>query len=581
MDAVDEIKGKLAVEDVVSEYVQLKRSGRNFKGLSPFTSEHTPSFMVSPEKQIWHDFSSGKGGDIFSFIMEVEGLDFKEALNLLARKAGLDLAQFTRDGDYGPSSQKERLYKAVELAAKFYQVQFSKNKLALDYVFNKRKFNKEIIIKFQIGYSPNNGDALFKFLTKHGFNKKELTLAGLITKSYRTSDMFKGRLMIPLADGQGRVIGFTARLLDDDNRQSKYINSPQTPIYDKSRHIFGLHLAKESIRKNDYVVIAEGNLDVIASHMVGVNQVVATAGTALTQQQLKALSNLTSDVRLAFDSDKAGQSATERAIPLASSIGINLSVIDIPNGKDPDELIQQDPEIWEQTINNYSYAIDWLISSYKQRIDISSATGKKKLSDIVLPLIYQLNDPVEIDHYLTYLAKLIDIDKTALIQKGTTNDSQKPTVLKRVKTSSEIDDKDLNERIKCQDQLLALALLNIQLREFINNIEAGMLVKEEPRTLLDFLKQNPEFNSDPITEPKLRKLTDYVKILLLQYEAIYQDLDETELSYEAKRLQDRLITIYVKHAKSLLAKGLEAADKNKTNQILKQARELDNLLKKT
>jgi DNA primase len=265
MDAVEEVKSRLSIEDVISEYVQLKRAGRNWRGLSPFSNEKTPSFMVSPEKQIWHDFSSGKGGNMFSFVMEVEGLDFKGALELLARKAGVDLEQY-RSSSQRRGPNKERLYTLLELSTKFYQVQFSKNPTALNYVLKQRAFSKDTALQWRLGYAPNNGSALVDYAKKQGYTEAELKLAGLSTQSYRggARDMFRGRLMIPLQDPQGRIIGFTARLLDDEPGAPKYINTPQTVLYDKSRHIYGLHLAKEAIRKNQFAVLVEGNLDVIA-----------------------------------------------------------------------------------------------------------------------------------------------------------------------------------------------------------------------------------------------------------------------------------------------------------------------------
>jgi DNA primase len=314
MDAVEDIKSRLNIEDVISEYVQLKRAGRNFKGLSPFGAEKTPSFMVSPEKGIWHDFSSGKGGNMFSFVMEMEGLDFKGALELLARKAGVDLSQYRTGRSAETSQLKERLYDANEQAAKFYQVQFSKKQEALEYIFKQRKFSKDIALEFRLGYSPNNGTALYDYLNKQGFTEEEVGRAGLISRRYKgVGDMFRGRIMVPLQDAQGRVIGFTARLLDDEPNAPKYINTPQTLLYDKGRHIYGLHLAKEALRKAKYAVLVEGNLDVIAAHQAGTRQVVATAGTALTEMHLKGISRFTPDVRLAFDQDSAGQAGRRQS----------------------------------------------------------------------------------------------------------------------------------------------------------------------------------------------------------------------------------------------------------------------------
>src|SRR5580698_10331916 len=388
MDAVDEVKSRLSIEDVIGEYVQLKRAGRNWRGLSPFTNEKSPSFMVSPEKQIWHDFSSGKGGNMFSFVMEVEGVDFKGALELLARKAGIDIEQY-RSGPRRDGPDKERLYAALDAATHFYQVQFSGNKLALEYVFKKRQFTKATALEWQLGYSPNTGNALLAHLKTKGFTEAEVQQAGLTARAYRggVQDMFRGRLMIPLQDPQGRVIGFTARQLQDEPNSPKYINTPQTVLYDKSRHVYGLHLAKEAIRKTKFVVLAEGNLDVISSHQAGVRQVVATAGTALTEPHLKALSRFTGDIRLCFDADKAGVAATERAIPIASRVKVTLSIIDILSGKDPDELIKQDPKLWEQTIEHPKYALDWLMDRYKGILDLDSAVGKREFSDILLPTV--------------------------------------------------------------------------------------------------------------------------------------------------------------------------------------------------
>jgi len=256
MDAVAEVKARLSIEDVVAEYVQLKRAGRNYKGLSPFGNEKTPSFVVSPEKQIWHDFSSGKGGDMFTFVQEVEGLDFKETLELLARKAGVDLEQFRAQGSGSRAQEKERLYEVLDLAAKFYQAQLKGSKAALEYLLKKRAFTKETVLKFRLGYSPNTGNALINFLKSKKYTQEEAQAAGLITQRYNGwGDMFRGRVMVPLSDAQGRVVGFTARILEEDPEAPKYINTPSTLLYDKGRQAYGLHLAKEAIRKQKFGVV--------------------------------------------------------------------------------------------------------------------------------------------------------------------------------------------------------------------------------------------------------------------------------------------------------------------------------------
>jgi len=262
-DAKEEVRSRLNIEDVIGEYVQLKRAGRNFKGLSPFSGEKSPSFFVSPDKNIWHDFSSNKGGDVFSFVMEVEGMDFREALEHLAQKAGIDMSMYDRQGGKEVAELKKRLRAALDLATKYYQQSLVQNPHAVDYVFGKRGLSKDIVQTFRIGYAPTSGDALVQFLTKKGFSSQELSQAGLVNRF--GGDLFRGRMMVPLMDGSGQVIGFTARIIGDDPNAPKYLNTPQTILYDKGRHVFGLSQAKEAIRKGDYAVIVEGNLDALRS----------------------------------------------------------------------------------------------------------------------------------------------------------------------------------------------------------------------------------------------------------------------------------------------------------------------------
>jgi len=578
MDAIEEVKSRLSIEDVISEYVALKRTGRNYKGLSPFTSEKTPSFIVSPEKQIWHDFSSGKGGNMFSFVMEVEGLDFKGSLELLARKAGIDLEQY-RVGPKRSGPDKERLYQLLDLAAKFYQVHFSKNKAALNYVIRGRSFSKETALKWRLGYSPNNGSGLSNFAKKQGFSETELALSGLSTRTRNGNmDMFRGRIMIPLTDDQGRVIGFTARLLEDNPDAPKYINTPQTVLYDKSRHIFGLHFAKSAIRKSGYGVITEGNLDVIASHQAGVEQVVATAGTALTQGQLKSLSRFSGDIRLAFDADRAGLQATERAIPIASRAKVSLSIIEITSGKDPDDLIKQDPKLWQDTITKPVYALDWLMQRYLALLDVSSAKGKREYSDVLLPVVRGLTDEVERDHYLNAIAKVINVSVDALDQKmgRTTQPSETPRRRAVKVTPAEVD-KNTLENLRTQDNFLSLMLMRPTLREFLNLIDKDMLFKDEAKDLLKFLNEHKDFDGkDSIS---VRNLSDYVKIESLLYEEIYHGLELNELHYEAARLQARLIEQYVKNEKNKLADQLQTADDADSRVLLEKAKHYDSLLK--
>ena len=417
-DVKEEIKSRLPVEDVVGRYVELKRTGRTLKGRSPWGVDKTPSFMVSPEKNIWHDFSANKGGDIFTFIMEVEGITFKEALEKLAREAGVDLKKYGNFGqktDQNFVKKKNRAVEALALSAKYYQACLARNREVCEYVFYKRNLSRTTVKEFKIGYSPASGHALIDALKKRGFTLEELEFAGLLNRFKK--DLFKNRMMIPFFDTEGTIIGYTARVLDKS--EPKYLNTPETVLFNKSKFIFGLYQAKEAIRRNNYVVIVEGNMDVISSHQAGVKTAVATSGTAMTPQHLKILSRLTTDIRLAYDGDAAGVKATERAVELAGELGIDLTIISNYHGaKDPDELIQKDPNLWQQAVEERVPAIDWLLEKYAESLNLNSAPDKKKYSDIALHLLTFVKDEIERATYEGKIAGKLGIKEEILREKS-------------------------------------------------------------------------------------------------------------------------------------------------------------------
>lgn len=579
MDALEDIKSRLSVEDVVGEYVELRRAGRNFKGLSPFGSERTPSFMVSPEKQIWHDFSSGKGGNIFSFVMEMEGVDFRGALEILARKAGIDLSLYQK-GDGKLRQQKDKSLNAMELATKYYQRSLLNSPKALDYINKKRAFNQQTVIDFRLGYSPNTGKALTEFLTKRNIEPAIIKSAGLSAQRYSgLADMFRGRLMIPLCDGTGSPIGFTARLLNDDPDAPKYINTPQTILYDKSRHVFGLHMAKEAIRQANFVVIVEGNLDVITSHQAGVTNVVATAGTALTTYHLKAVQPFTNDIRLCFDQDKAGIAAAERSINVAQGIGVQLSIITVPNAKDPDELIQKDPKAWAKVINEPEYAVDWLIDRYKNIYNISTASGKKAFSDVLLQTISKLQDKVEQDHYLLELATLTGVGESAMRSKLGSINSNTAISYKKPKNQEVV---HLTDNNIYEDQLLCLLVMYPITRRLLET-DPQKLVFSNPhrQRVFEYIEINPAQSfSDEIPED-LQDIVDYVKILLFKAEELYNSFDSNERLRELSDLIFKLTNKNTTVQKQILTKEIraaeEAGDEQKVDELLG---EFNNLLKK-
>lgn len=574
-DAKEEVRARLNIEDVIGEYVQLKRAGRNFKGLSPFSGEKTPSFYVSPEKNIWHDFSSNKGGDVFSFVMEVEGLDFRAALELLAQRAGVDLSQYDSKGGQERARQKRRLLEAHQLAAKYYQQSLLQNQRALEYVFQKRGLSKTVVQEFQIGYAPDAGDALVQFLLKKGFTKNELSVAGLTNRF--GGDLFRGRMMVPLMDASGQVIGFTGRIIVDEPNAPKYLNTPQTPLYDKSRHVFGLSQAKESIRKGDYAVIVEGNLDVVSSHQAGFTQVVATAGTALTEAHLKALVRLSPNVRLAFDGDAAGLAATERAIPIAQAVGVELTIISLPEGsKDPDELIQKDSSLWQRAIDQAENVVDWLLTQYTKREDMTAPIGKRRFTTAALRVVRALNDPVEQEHFMQKIAAYTSTSLETVKEKlaTTTDDTQPERVLKPVHVSQEIKQDPATH----QDSMLALAFLDPATRELLKEVTSDMLATDERRAVLDYLQTTQE----PVqaTPKNLQDYDTYVKILLLRADARYGEWSDEDRYFEAARLVRLTITEHKQTQKNALTKELRnAEDTGNDEEALRLRHALNELIK--
>ncbi len=574
-DAKEEVRSRLNIEDVVGEYVQLKRAGRNFKGLSPFSSEKTPSFIVSPDKHIWHDFSSNKGGDIFSFIMEVEGLDFREALELLARKAGVDLSLYNDKNAQETARRKKRLHDANELAATYYQHSLINNQHALEYVFQKRGLSKQIVQDFRIGYSPTTGDALVRFLTKKGFSKDDLTQAGLLNRY--GGDLFRGRMMVPLTDVSGQIIGFTGRIITDDKDAPKYLNTPQTLIYDKSRHVFGLFQAKEAIRNCNYAVVVEGNMDVISSHQAGVVQTVATAGTAMTESHLRALVRLSARIRLAFDGDKAGIAATERAIPIAQNVGAELTIISMPEGsKDPDELIKKDPKLWQQAIDDAEPVVDWIIKQYSMREDLATAAGKRRFTTASIEVVKMLHDSVEQEYYLSKIAKLSDSSIEALKQKLSNTESKTEPALRQVAIKND----DKREAYSCQDSLFAVAFTNSDTHELFRQHKVDIFDGEERRAVASFLaKSDRKVIND--TPPELQKYDIYVKILLLKAETRYSDWNDQDRYYETARLLSQVVNENRKKQRDILTEQLRDAEtigdeikaheyRNQLNRLIKE-----------
>lgn len=576
-DAKEDIRSRINIEDVIGEYVRLQRAGRSFKGLSPFNDEKTPSFMVSPDKHVWYDFSSNQGGDIYSFIMQVEGLDFRGAMELLARKAGVDLSLY-QSSEKGLGKKKERLYELLEVASHYYQQTLVKNQHALEYVTKSRKLNKKVVQDFKIGYAPNTIDSIVVFLKKKGFTEAEIKDAGMTNRANK--DLFRSRLMLPLQDASGRIVGFTGRLIANDPKAPKYLNTPQTLLYDKSRHVYGLHLAKEAIRKQDKAVIVEGNLDVVSSHQAGVYNVVATAGTAMTEQHLKIIKRLSSNITLAFDNDRAGLAATERAIEISQQLGIELSIISLPEEhKDPDELIQHDPDLWREAIKNAKPVVDWVLSEYEKRYDVSTAEGKRHYSSAGLNIIGKLRDPIEAEHYMKIIAGKTGVSLDAVKSKLSSYDQPDDQALKKV--NIERPKATSNER-KNQDKLLAIAVMDPKVRGLLIEMSSDDFEADQQKVLLQYLKTMPDIDLSGDIPDSLQELDTYVKVLLLRADERYKqwgEIDRYDETAKLVRLVKNQTREYKKRQLNEALKQAEVAGDKKTKEKL--VKELNEIIKES
>jgi len=415
MDTISEIKQKIDIVDLVGSYVSLKKAGRNYKGLCPFHSENTPSFMVSPELQIFKCFGCGEAGDIFKFVQKIEGVEFSTALEQLAQKAGVKLEK----RDYDPeSSKRKQLYHINSLTARYYHYILTKHpqgKKGLEYLTQKRKLKPETIEFFQLGYAPDTWDSLLKFLKKQNIHENEMLDAGVITE--RSSgggyiDKFRGRIIFPFKGIDGKIVGFNGRTIFD--REPKYLNTTETAIFHKGSFLFNLANAKVDIKKEGAVIV-EGQMDVITAYQAGIKNVIASSGTALAESQFKLLQRYTNDLTFCLDSDTAGVNAVYRAVEIAEKLGFNIKVAIIPPAyKDLDEIIKDSPSKAKKVIKDAVDVYDFYISSTLKANSKESALGKKLILETLVPIFSKIRNPVIIDHYSKILAAELNLSEDTI-----------------------------------------------------------------------------------------------------------------------------------------------------------------------
>ncbi len=406
----EQIKSKLGIVEVIGSYIKLEKAGANFKARCPFHNEKSASFFVSPTRDNYHCFGCNRGGDIFSFVQDIEGLDFVGALEVLARRAGIELKPI----DLKLKTENERLYAILEEATKFYHMNLLQNNEAKLYLKN-RQLSEETVRRFRIGFSKPEWSTLLTHLTNKGFKESDIEKTGLIIPSNqsirhaggRYYDRFRGRIMFPLSDISGRTVGFSGRIIiTSDREEAKYINSPQTALYDKSRILFGYDKAKAEIRAKDLCVLVEGQMDLVSSHQAGVLNSVAVSGTALTAYHLGLIKRLTDNLVMAFDGDTAGISAARRGINIALSLGMEVKIALLPDGLDPADLVNQSPLAWKQAVAESTNVIDFYLAVLARK-KYDSRTLNKKISEEVLPYVARLSNVIDQAGFVSKIASFV------------------------------------------------------------------------------------------------------------------------------------------------------------------------------
>lgn len=421
MTDVELIKSKIDIVSFISDYIQIKKAGRNFRSLCPFHSEKSPSFYISPERGTWHCFGAcAEGGDAIKFLQKWENIEFPEALKILAKKTGVTLTHFAPTED---SKKKETYYEINHLASEFYHYLLTSHELgtrAMEYL-KKRGIKNETIKTFSLGYAPESWESLSKYLIKKGYQSSDLYTVGLSVKSEsgRFYDRFRGRLMFTLKDHRGNIVGFSGRLLNEEvhserERRAKYINTSETPIYDKGNTLYGLDVTRESIKKEDEAVVVEGEFDLLTSFQVGVTNIVAIKGSAFTQGQTLLLKRYTTELILALDSDFAGNEAAKRGIEMAENVGLSVKVAKIPEGKDPAECISINPGHWKKAIKNAIPIYDFIITTACEKYPGNSALDKQKISLDTIPFLAKIENPIILSHYLRLLTKKLEVSEESV-----------------------------------------------------------------------------------------------------------------------------------------------------------------------
>ena len=553
-EIIEEVRQNNDVVDIISQYVHLTRKGRNYFGLCPFHNEKSPSFSVSPDRQIFHCFGCGVGGNVYTFLMKIEGITFKESLEQLAERANIQLPTLENNADTAREELKVKVYKVNEFTAEYYHQNLFKPtaKIAQEYV-KKRKMNMETLTAYKIGYS-GKFDELYKALKSQGFGEKEILESGLVNKNENGTyiDRYRNRLMFPICDVRGKVIAFGGRVLDDS--KPKYINSPENIVYSKGRHLFGLNVAKKDSAKR--LLIVEGYMDVISLHQRGITNVVGALGTALTEQQGWLLRKTTEQVILGFDADGAGQTAIERSMEILQKMGCDMRVLQIEGAKDPDEYILKFGEgRFKLAMDNSISLVEFKVKNLKKELNLENTGDKIKFLNQIAKILSKVENTMEREIYIEKISKGYNISKEAiyaevnkLIYSSSKEDKILQSKIREVKhiqnTKKEVIDEDIERR---ENTIISLLLENnvqtfqklkeqIKPEDFKNEINrkiAEKLYEELEKKDANINKLIDGFDEETQNHITMVMATEY------EIEDIDKAIEDILSRYEKERLDNR------------------------------------------
>ena len=552
-EIINDVRQSNDIVDVISQYVHLKRSGRNFFGLCPFHNEKSPSFSVSPDKQIFHCFGCGVGGNVITFVSKIEGLNFIETVQMLAERANIQLPTLENSGDAQKEILKDKVYKVNEFTAEYYHQNLYKPqaKMAQEYV-KKRQLSNETLKSFRIGFS-GKFDELYKELKKQGFEEKEILESGLVNKNDRGQyiDRYRNRLMFPICDVRGRVIAFGGRVLDDS--KPKYINSPENVVYSKGRHLFGLNVAKKGDTKK--LLIVEGYMDVISLHQRGITNVVAPLGTALTEQQGWLLRKNAEQIILSFDSDEAGLQAKLRALEILQNMGCDLRVLQMEGAKDPDEyILKYGNARFQALVEKALSVIEFKVKILKKDLNLENTNDKIKFLNEIAKLISKVDNTIEREVYIEKIAKEYDISKEAIyaeVNKLAYKNVKSEKILEKSKpivTHKKIERKEVSPAIKRRENTIISILLtgdlsvfeiikqNIKPEDFQDEINANIAKK-----LYEELEKGNSNINGIIDELEQEEQNQITMIMADDYEIndLEKAIDDLIQTYQKEKLNNR------------------------------------------